>query len=125
MNPRRTEERIPRPHRGADSTVPVDRRPGASFTTKRGLSAQGRSSPSDDLRRPSRKSSPAGSSGVSTGPNYVPNTKSVIKRLAPMTPPRDTGSTQIFPTTPRSSTYKPNLQELGVRASVYRRHTLG
>ena len=120
MDPRQTEEPTPGPHRNADSAAPVDRRPGVSFATKRGFLAQGRSSLSDARRRASRKNSPAGSSDTNTGPTYVPGTKSAIKRLAPITPPQGTGSTPPPSIAPRSSTYRPNLQELGVRVPEYR-----
>ena len=115
MDPRRSKEPTPRPRQGTDSPVPANQQPGVSFTTKRGFLAQGRTLSSDARRRPSRKSSPAESSSTNPGPSYVPGTKSAIKRLAPITPPRPTGSTPLPPTTPRSPTYKPNLEELGVR----------
>ncbi|KAF9648840.1 hypothetical protein BDM02DRAFT_2062210 [Thelephora ganbajun] len=118
MNPRRTEEATPRPPRqDGDSTTPADRRPGVSFATKRGFLVQGRALSSDVRRRASRKNSPAESSSTNTGSAYIPGTKSAIKRLAPMTPPRELGPTPISspPTSPRSPTYKPNLQELGLK----------
>jgi len=114
MNPRRTEEPTPTPRQGPESTTPADRRPGVSFTVKRGFLLQGRTKPSDSRRHTSRKVPTAGSSSADTGPAYIPGTQSAIKRLAPITPARGTGSAPSSPTPPRSPTYKPNLQELGV-----------
>ena len=112
MSRRGTEESTSRARQDAgESTTPADRRPGVSFATKRGFLVRGNG------RRQasgSRKSSPAGSGSANPGPTYIPGTKSTIKRLAPMTPPRDTSRIPSPHTTPRSSNYEPNLEELGV-----------
>lgn len=115
MHPRRTEESTSRPRQGADSTTPTDRRPGVSFATKRGFLAQGKTLSSDTRRRTSRKTPAAESSSTATGPACIPGTKSAIKRLAPITPPKVTDRPISSPSSPRSPTYKPDLEGLGVR----------